>query len=284
MSMFERSQKPQLLSQEFLRSLRERHAANPLVGELRPLAKQFTECSLGFLFPEFLTCRVDSSSSFEGELDHLAELLGKLGDRLRVAAPIDAFIGRLEEVHGLLMGDATTTFNEDPAARSLDEVLLTYPGFLAIAHYRLANVLHVNGMPVLPRLITEIAHERTGIDIHPGATIGPDFCIDHGTGIVIGETAQLGRQVKLYQGVTLGALNVDKSLANAKRHPTIEDRVVVYANATILGGKTVVGHDTLVGGNVFLTRTVPPNSWVTRTSEVRPRGTLGAETAFDFVI
>ena len=151
----------------------------------------------------------------------------------------------------------------DPAAESRDEVVVAYPGFLAIAIYRIAHALHLLGVPLLPRLLAEVAHTRTGHRHPPGRhASAASFCIDHGTGIVIGETAVIGDDVKLYQGVTLGALSVRKSAAGTKRHPTIEDRVVIYANATVLGGDTVVGHDCVIGGNVWLTNSVPPNSLV----------------------
>jgi serine O-acetyltransferase len=138
-----------------------------------------------------------------------------------------------------------------------------------------AHLLWTIGLPLLPRLLTEFAHEKTGIDIHPGATIGRRFCIDHGTGVVVGETTLIGHGVKLYQGVTLGALTVEKALADKKRHPTIEDEVVIYAGATILGGNTVVGHHSIVAGNAWLTQSVPPNSVVSRRSEVKPRQDVG---------
>ena len=151
-------------------------------------------------------------------------------------------------------------YSGDPAAKSINEVVQTYPGFYAIAAFRIANELHRLGSVGIPRVITEHAHSKTGIDIHPGAKIGAHFCIDHGTGVVIGETTVIGNHVKIYQGVTLGALSVDKSDAERKRHPTIEDNVVIYAGATILGGETVIGHDSVIGGNVWLTRSVPPHS------------------------
>src|SRR5688500_13033388 len=151
-------------------------------------------------------------------------------------------------------------FEGDPAAKSRSEVIRTYPGFYAIAAYRIAYELHSLGIHGISRIITEHAHSKTGIDIHPGAKIGNHFCIDHGTGVVIGETAVIGNHVKIYQGVTLGALSVSKDDAEKKRHPTLEDHVVVYAGATILGGATVIGHHSIVGGNVWLTRSVPPHS------------------------
>jgi serine O-acetyltransferase len=151
-------------------------------------------------------------------------------------------------------------YTGDPAARSRSEVIRTYPGFYAISAYRVAHKLVELGVPGIPRIITEHAHSRTGIDIHPEARIGNHFCIDHGTGVVIGETTVIGNHVKIYQGVTLGALSVNKEDAQRKRHPTLEDNVVVYAGATILGGETVIGQGSIIGGNVWLTRSVPAGS------------------------
>jgi serine O-acetyltransferase len=179
------------------------------------------------------------------------------------------FHHRLPSLIDELWLDAQAIYAGDPAARSVEEVVSTYPGMLAIAIYRIAHEFHMLDVPVFPRMLTEMGHQRTGIDIHPGARIGQSFCIDHGTGIVIGETAELGDRVKLYQGVTLGALSVTKELASTKRHPTIEDNVVIYANATILGGETVVGYHSIIGGNVWLTESVPPYSMVYHKGDVR---------------
>lgn len=178
------------------------------------------------------------------------------------------FAERLEHIGRLAWLDAQAIFEGDPAARSLEEVIATYPGLFAIAVYRVARAFFEQGVPIFPRMLTELAHQRTGIDIHPGARIGHSFCIDHGTGIVIGETTVIGDRVKLYQGVTLGALSVSKSLAASKRHPTIEDDVVIYANATILGGDTIVGHHSVIGGNVWLIESVPPYSMVYHKGDV----------------
>ena len=145
----------------------------------------------------------------------------------------------------------------------------TYPGFYAISFYRLAHCLVKLDVPLLPRILTEHAHSKTGIDIHPGAEIDEYFHIDHGTGIVIGETSQIGKHVKLYQGVTLGALSVAKSMADTKRHPTVEDNVVIYSGATILGGYTVIGHDSVIGGNVWITASVEPHSTVYHTPMIK---------------
>lgn len=158
--------------------------------------------------------------------------------------------------------DAQAAYKGDPAAYSLDEVIITYPGFYALCVYRLANALHKLLVPLIPRLMSEYAHEKTGIDINPGAQIGEGIFIDHGTGVVIGETSVIGKNVKIYQGVTLGALSVKKKLQHIKRHPTIEDDVVIYANAIILGGETIIGKGSIIGGNVWLTDSVAPNSVV----------------------
>lgn len=174
----------------------------------------------------------------------------------------DKFFNRIPFLYDLLNKDASAILEGDPASKSEFEVIRTYPGFFAISLYRLAHELLLLEVPLLPRILTEHAHSRTGIDIHPGAKIGEYFFIDHGTGIVIGETAIIGDHVKLYQGVTLGALSVDKSLQHVKRHPTVEDHVVIYSGATILGGKAVIGHHSIIGGNVWLTKSVPPHSTV----------------------
>ncbi|HMO37847.1 MAG TPA: serine O-acetyltransferase [Saprospiraceae bacterium] len=171
-----------------------------------------------------------------------------------------AFMKRLPQVYETLLLDAEAILKGDPAAISQTEVIRTYPGFRAIAVFRLAHEFFRLGVPLIPRILTEHAHSETGIDIHPGATIGERFCIDHGTGIVIGETVEIGNDVKIYQGVTLGALSVRKELAKTKRHPTIEDRVVIYAGATILGGDTTIGHDSVIGGNVWIVKSVAPYS------------------------
>lgn len=195
----------------------------------------------------------------------------------------DAFFSGMPEVYERLMEDAEAIMQFDPAATCIEEVIATYPGFYAIAHYRIAHLLHQLGAPLLPRVFSEYVHGKTGIDIHPAATIGRSFFIDHGTGVVIGATALIGNNVKIYQGVTLGALQVDKSLANVKRHPTIEDNCILYANSTILGGRTVVGHDSVIGGNSWLTESVPPFSIVLHQSQVKVR-TKPFEEPVNFVI
>lgn len=175
------------------------------------------------------------------------------------------FLERLPAIRDTVAGDVQAAYDGDPAATGVDEIILSYPGVLAIAIYRLAHELHIQGVPLMPRIMTEWAHSVTGTDIHPGATIGRGFFIDHATGVVIGETTTIGNNVKIYQGVTLGALSFAKDergrlIRGYKRHPTIEDNVVIYANATVLGGQTVVGANSEVGGCIFLTRSVPPDS------------------------
>jgi serine O-acetyltransferase len=194
------------------------------------------------------------------------------------------FVSRLPGIHEQLSLDAAAIEAGDPAAHGIAEVVLAYPGFQALAFHRIAHALHRDHIPLVPRMISEIAHSRTGVDIHPGATIGRSCCIDHGTGVVIGETAVIGDEVKLYQGVTLGALSVSKAASGIKRHPTIGDRVVIYAGATVLGGDTAVGHDSIIGGNVWLTHSVPPNSLVYHQSQVRVRTVAEMAEPIDFVI
>lgn len=177
------------------------------------------------------------------------------------------FLIRLPEILEKLNRDAEYLFKNDPASNSVEEVILAYPGFFAITVHRLSHEFHSMGMPLIPRMMSEYAHRVTGIDIHPGATIGTPFFIDHGTGIVIGETTVIKDHVKIYQGVTLGALQVSKEMRKLKRHPTVEENVTIYAGATILGGDTVIGRNSTIGGNVWLTESVPPNSLVYHKSE-----------------
>ena len=245
---------------------------------LRQLAERVAYGVLGLLFPHFATTDRAPGSDLADELATLGELLEQALRGPHSAAEDDAaanavvahLFTRLGVIREELLLDARAIYEGDPAAQSVDEVILAYPGFLAIATYRIAHELHGRS-PLFARLLTEVAHRATGIDIHPGARIGRSFAIDHGTGIVIGETAVLGARVRLYQGVTLGAARVNKRLERVKRHPTIGDGVVIYANATILGGETVIGHGSRIGGNVWLTRSVPPYSVVMPTARVERR-------------
>ena len=183
------------------------------------------------------------------------------------------YIVKLPEILEKLNLDAEAFLACDPASLSVEEVYMAYPGFYAIAIYRLAHELYKEGFPLVPRLMTEYAHKQTGVDINPGAQIGDSFFIDHATGVVIGETAIIKNNVKLYQGVTLGALYVAKNLSKTKRHPTIENNVTVYANATILGGDTVIGENSIIGGNAWVTESVPPNSTVFHAPEIKIKTT-----------
>ena len=178
------------------------------------------------------------------------------------------FFEKLPEVQERLLKDVQAGFDGDPAAKSKEEIISSYPGVFAIYVYRLAHILYVENVPHIPRIMTEYAHGKTGIDINPGAVIGDYFFIDHGTGVVIGETTEIGRNVKLYQGVTLGALSTrqGQQLANVKRHPTICDNVTIYSNSSVLGGETVIGENTIIGGNTFITESIPANTKVSAKS------------------
>ena len=175
-----------------------------------------------------------------------------------------ALLEELPEIKRKITLDVEAVFKGDPAARSKEEIILSYPGLEAILIYRIANFLYTNGVPIIPRIMSEYIHGKTGIDINPGATIGESFFIDHGTGIVIGETTVIGNNVKIYQGVTLGALSVKKELKNKKRHPTIEDDVTIYAGATILGGETTIGKGSTIGGNTWVTHSIPAGTVLTQ--------------------
>ncbi len=176
------------------------------------------------------------------------------------------FMGKLSGLRAILATDVRAAYEGDPAAKSYDEVIFSYPGLFAVSVYRVAHELYEQSVPFIPRIMSEYAHSLTGIDIHPGAHIGESFFIDHGTGVVVGETTEIGKHVRLYQGVTLGALSLPKDAGelfrNKKRHPTIEDEVIVYAGATILGGETVIGARSVIGGNVWITDSVPPDTKV----------------------
>jgi serine O-acetyltransferase len=258
---------------EFVSALKRQRENHNLGIELKKEAQNFIDTLLSILFPHF--CKENCLT--ENELKANLTLLER--DLKQILLPIlqnttmkeneiaRRFMASLPQINEMLWKDAEAIYAGDPAAESVDEVILAYPGFIAIAMYRVAHEFYKMHIPIFPRLITEYAHEKTGIDIHPGAQIGWSFAIDHGTGIVIGESTIIGNNVKIYQGVTLGALSVDKKLAKSKRHPTIEDDVVIYAQAVILGGETVVGHHSVIGGNVWLTHSVPPNSVVYQEQE-----------------
>lgn len=215
------------------------------------------------------TCSAQLQEQFQSLNNKFSNLLRDVvQDEERINNLRTHYFEALPGIHAMLLKDAEALLQSDPAAKSLEEVMAAYPGFYAIAVYRLSHLIHRYNVPVLARLFSEYAHSKTGIDIHPGATIGHSFSIDHGTGVVIGETTLIGNHVKIYQGVTLGALSVVKELATTKRHPTIEDNVVIYSGATILGGDTVIGSGSIIGGNVWITSSVPRNSVVYNKSEI----------------
>jgi serine O-acetyltransferase len=252
------------MEKAFVTKLFQAHKECPSRPSPVSVAKFFDEL-LGTLFPDFSALSFDSVTDLQHHIEKLKHQLDELlfenpNKALKPEKASQGFFEALPHLHVKMEHDVDAMFTGDPAAKTKSEVVRTYPGFYAIAAYRVAHELSRLGVFDVPRIITEHAHSRTGIDIHPGATIGEYFCIDHGTGVVIGETTIIGNYVKIYQGVTLGALSVNKADAIKKRHPTIEDNVVIYAGVTILGGDTVIGHHSVIGGNVWLTRSVPPNS------------------------
>ena len=259
---------------EFSKTLFEARSKHRCGLPLKKEAQHFIDELLKILFPQFSDTVYYDFKEIDSELNllkkDLKHLLNSLvyEEQLDIEHIAEKYFEKLPEIYSKLLLDSEAIYKGDPAAYSINEVILAYPGFLAITIYRLANELYVLKVPILPRILSEYAHQNTGIDIHPGARIGKSFCIDHGTGIVIGETTEIGNNVKLYQGVTLGALSVAKKLANIKRHPTIEDDVVIYSQAVILGGATVIGEGSTIGGNVWITESVPPNSIVYNRSKV----------------
>lgn len=226
-----------------------------------------------------------TAKRYEQLKNNYASLLSELvTGKDTIKTQVATFFNALPSIYKTLMEDAEAILASDPAARSLSEVIVAYPGFYATVIYRISHCIWTLGITILPRLFCEYAHGKTGIDIHPGATIGKGFAIDHGTGIVIGETTIIGDGVKIYQGVTLGALNVQKDCASMKRHPTIEDGVILYSGTTILGGETVIGRNSVIGGNVWLTYSVPRNSVVYHKSEIKVRDREPFPEPLNFVI
>jgi len=252
-------------------------------------SRLFTEGLIAALFPMKRNCVGDEQSTAM-ELERcgvkLREILYAIKNAMKSSPDeiCQAFFEELPAVFDQLVADAEAIGRYDPAASCVEEVILSYPGFFSITVYRLAHILYQLKVPFLPRIMSEYAHERTGIDIHPGARIASPFYMDHGTGIVIGESTVIGKEVRIFQGVTLGALTVEKSMAKSKRHPTIEDHVVIYAGSTILGGQTVIGHHSVVGGNTWITESILPYSVVYRNHRVQVKDRKDFETPIDFVI
>ena len=277
------------MNEQFAQRLFSAHAQGGAAIPKSAICK-FTDDILQLFFPQLSEQKFASEKDILLHLNLLEQDLQKILQGMPLLATAvpellaATFISQLPHIYELLLKDAEAIANEDPAALNVEEVIRTYPGFLAIAIHRLAHALHQLQVPLLPRILSESAHAKTGIDIHPGATIGSYFCIDHGTGIVIGETTHIGNNVKIYQGVTLGAMSVAKEMANIKRHPTIEDHVVIYAGATILGGNTVVGRNSVIGGNVWLTETVPAYSRLYHKAQIKVSRSEDPEDSIIFSI
>ncbi len=251
--------------------------------------RNFVEDMVNFLFPIRLKRELkleETEKKMQDLIKVLEKLLTPLEKRLTGTAEqlCKRYLEQLPGIYRMLIDDAEAFARFDPASDSVEEVILCYPGFLSITIYRLAHELYLMGVPVLPRIMSEYAHSQTGVDIHPGARIGSSFFIDHGTGTVIGETTIIGNNVKIYQGVTLGALFVEKKLARKKRHPTIGDNVIIYARSTILGGDTVIGNDTIVGGNVWLTESVPPHSVVYQKHQTNVKDSKEVKDQINWII
>ena len=252
---------------DFFNALLLEHQQTNSCASTKDVAKWFSRL-LSLIFPGFSESPLLTSEAIENEYNALHQnlqiilLCSRKVNQDLVAQVTASFFEELPLIKERLNKDAEAIFKGDPAARSLTEITRAYPGFYAIAAHRIAHKLHQLKIELIPRIISEHAHTITGIDIHPGAQIGDYFFIDHGTGVVVGETSIIGNWVKIYQGVTLGALSVAKSDQDNKRHPTVEDGVVIYAGATLLGGETIIGENSVVGGNVWLTRSVPAESKV----------------------
>lgn len=275
-------------SKNFINTLFEQHQKSAKSFPDKGLAVDFVNGFFEFLFipqSQKKHSAFEMARELESFKSHLSTLIyDVIGDGEKAQEITRLFFDEIPEVYEALLKDAEAILKFDPAAESIEEVLLAYPGFYATAVYRLSNILWKQGVKILPRVFAEYAHSKTGIDIHPGATIGSSFFIDHGTGVVIGESAVIGNHVKIYQGVTLGALSVTKDQAKSKRHPTIEDNVVIYSGATILGGDTVIGENSVIGGNVWLTNSVLPQSIVYHKSEISIRDKNPLPEVLNFVI
>jgi len=267
-------------NEQFVRRIKEFNASH--CGEVPSMleVQHFTENLIHTLFPikrNLISTEEEIGLEMERCGIKLKELLYSVQTKMSQSPEevMQEFFNRIPLAFEQLACDANEITRFDPAADCMEEIILCYPGFFCISVYRLAHILNELDVPIIPRIMSEYAHEKTGIDIHPGAKIDSPFFIDHGTGVVIGETARIGKEVKIYQSVTLGALTVEKDMANTKRHPTIEDHVIIYAGSTILGGSTVIGHHTVVGGNTWITESIEPHSLVYRDHRVEIRERKG---------
>tara|TARA_B100001971_G_scaffold215192_1_gene259767 strand:- start:21690 stop:22505 length:816 start_codon:yes stop_codon:yes gene_type:complete len=258
------------MNEKDLEDLFKRKYVGKNINLCRDKMENFVETTLKLLYPAM--CNQSASSveqlakSFEFLKTELSYIIQCIDDELHTSCDgkkiINEFFEKLPVLEERMNEDAKFILEGDPAAQSLNEVVICYPGFYAIAVYRIARFFYKRNIPIFPRILTEFAHRKTGIDIHPGAKIRAPFFIDHGTGVVIGETAEINERVKIYQGVTLGSISVSKDLANTKRHPSIGSNCIIYANATILGGDTFIGDNCTIGGNVWITKSVPENTQV----------------------
>lgn len=254
------------MNEDFFKLLLNKPTYNKSIPSNKIIAK-WAHGILNLLYPQNCTKTYNNLEGIKAQVNllknDLIEILTSCDDKIRNSEIIaNTFFDGLPALYEILNTDIQAIYDGDPAAKSEYEVVRTYPGFFAICFYRIAHILASLDVDLIPRILTEHAHSKTGIDIHPSAIIGEYFHIDHGTGIVIGETTTIGKHVKIFQGVTLGALSVRKNLAGLKRHPNVEDYVVIYSSATILGGETVIGHHSVIGGNVWLTESVTPYSTV----------------------
>jgi serine O-acetyltransferase len=258
--------------QDFINKLLEKHTITHEV----PSSEQIHEWVLQLqkvLLPEVTESRLSDRESIKEALHKTGYELKLLLSKTSACVPENCaeiaahFMKSLPEIYDILQSDLEAFYIGDPAAKSTYEIVRAYPGYFAVFIYRIAHQLYTSGVALIPRILSEFAHSKTGIDIHPGADIGKSFFIDHGTGVVIGETTKVGDHVKIYQGVTLGALSVSKKLSGVKRHPTVGDHTVIYSGATILGGDTIIGRDCIIGGNVWLTTSVPDGTKVYHTAE-----------------
>lgn len=266
-----------------------------LIDKFQPLPVQISidKCELqnvieSFYEQMFPVCEVVDACKMHEKLRSCAlvlqENIAKLTSCEFAEKAVFQFFNQFSNIQQRLYEDADCYLKNDPAAKSLAEVIIAYPGFFALSVHRVAHELHKLDVPIIPRLFSEYAHAKVGIDIHPAAKIGKNLFMDHGTGIVIGETTEIGDNVKIYQGVTLGALYVKKNLSDVKRHPTVENNVVIYSNATILGGQTTIGHDSVIGGGAWLTQSVVPYSLVYSSVDVKIRTVRDFVQPNDFVI
>jgi len=261
------------MKEEFLKTLFLKQQQKEQVPANKVIANWASKL-ICILYPEMSKCSYPTLDAIDEEMSKLQVELTHILDATKACCDCDhkkvskEFFSQLPEIFRILNTDIEAIHMGDPAAKNEFEVIRAYPGFYALCFYRIAHTLHGLDVPLLPRILTEFAHSKTGIDIHPAARIGEYFMIDHGTGIVIGETSVIGNHVKMYQGVTLGGMSIDKSMAMQKRHPSIEDNVVIYSGATILGGDTLVGEGSVIGGNVWLTQSVPPGSLVYQSPQI----------------